>query len=302
MLRRLQASSLNLLVLGTSASIFIIAFLFLQGMTTSRIPESTQILTAARSIQIGELIHAGDLVETSVFIDEMTDKYINAEDAVNITGAFAALPMLAGQPILRGSIIGPDASGGRYSAVLAQFPGHRLFPLPLDIANVIAPPLGLYQPGDLVGLTVVIRSRPQPPATSTPDSFTITIPGTPPTEIPPILPQPTSETNEAIPRGFPPLAKDLFPGGVRVVSIQGLPAPINPNEDAAPFNSFQQQEMLILLLPETGIERLSLALQQGDRIFVSLLSHTANGTPTDGFTYWDFEAWFQEDRSEPVLP
>jgi hypothetical protein len=302
MLRRLQASSLNLLVLGTSAAIFIIAYFVLQGMAAARIPQSTQILTAANSLQIGDLVQAVDLIETTVFIDEMTEKYVDTADAGQIVGAYAALPIHAGQPILRENLIAPDSGMARFSALLSQFPGHSLFPLPLDISNVVAPPLAVYQPGDLVGLTVVIRNRPQPPATPTPESFAFSIPGIKPTELPTLLPQPTAETDQAIDRSFPPLAKDIFPQGVRVVSIEGLPKPIGPDGEAPAFNNFNEKEMLILLLPETGRELLSLAIQQGDRVFVSLLSHNTAGSPTDGFTYWDFEAWFLEDRSEETQP
>jgi hypothetical protein len=44
---------------------------------------------------------------------------------------------------------------------------------------------------------------------------------------------------------------------------------------------------------------LSLALQQGDRLVVSLMAR-GDETPSAGFTYWDFEDLFKQDR-EAVL-
>jgi hypothetical protein len=42
---------------------------------------------------------------------------------------------------------------------------------------------------------------------------------------------------------------------------------------------------------------LSLALQQGDRLVVSLMAR-GDETPSAGFTYWDFEDLFKSDREE----
>ncbi len=42
---------------------------------------------------------------------------------------------------------------------------------------------------------------------------------------------------------------------------------------------------------------LSLALQQGDRLVVSLMAR-GEDDPTAGFTYWDFEDLFKADREE----
>lgn len=297
MLRRLQSAGLNLFVLGTSAAMFIIAFLLLQAYASARIPQSTRILAAARDIQIGDALDRGDFTIRTIFVDEFTEQYVSADDADTITGAFAALPIPAGQPIPRTNLVSPALPTERFSALLAQFPGHSLFPLPLDAANVVAPPVELVQPGDLVGVTVVIRSRPPQQATPTPDAFAYTLPGPAPTELPPLLPPATEKADESADRGFPPLAKDLFPGGVRVLGVLGLPQPAGPDDEPAAFNAYRQAEMLVLLLPNEGREPLSLALHQGDRVFVSLLNINASGEPTLGFTYWDLEAWFLEDRT-----
>jgi hypothetical protein len=55
--------------------------------------------------------------------------------------------------------------------------------------------------------------------------------------------------------------------------------------------------MLILLVPNASREVLSLALQQGDRLVVSLMAR-GDETPTAGFTYWDFEDLFKKDRED----
>ena len=305
MLNRLKQSGLNLLVLAVSAAVFLAAFAVLTGFVNARTPETTTILVAAGTLRIGARIGPSDLREQTAYRDETTGWYFTADEAAALAGALVALPVRLGQPIPRDALIAPAAAGDRFSALLVDFPGHSLFPLPLDETNVIAPPASVFLPGDVVGLTVVIDNRPQPPATPTPGAFTFTIPGAvdeiPPGVIPTVLPP--ADPDEAdlgeADRGFPPLAKDLFPGGVRVVAVQGLPEAPDPDDPATAFNAFDTPRMLILLIPDLDRELLSLALQQGDRIFVSLLGHADTAESTDGFTYWDFEAWFQADRSEP---
>ncbi|RJP49991.1 MAG: hypothetical protein C4586_06500 [Anaerolineaceae bacterium] len=105
---------------------------------------------------------------------------------------------------------------------------------------------------------------------------------------------------DALNRASPPLAKDLFPLGVRVISVQGLPPQTDStdtsNSDSS-FTSFDQPKMLILLVPNESREVLSLVLQQGDRLVVSLMAR-GDETPTAGFTYWDFEDLFKKDRED----
>ncbi|HUF38877.1 MAG TPA: SAF domain-containing protein, partial [Anaerolineales bacterium] len=223
MLTRIKQSGLNLLVLGASALVFVAAFGFLTGYAQLSTPETTTILVAARSLGIGDRINPADLREQSAFLDETTAWYFSADEADDLAGALVALPIRAGQPVPRDTLIAGAAAADRFGALLADFPGHSLFPLPLDQPNVIAPPAAAFLPGDVVGITVVIEHRPQPPATPTPDTFAFTLPGVV-DEIPPVLPTvlPPADPEEAE-RGFPPLAKDLFPGGIRVITVQGLP-------------------------------------------------------------------------------
>ena len=57
------------------------------------------------------------------------------------------------------------------------------------------------------------------------------------------------------------------------------------------------KKMLILLVPNESREVLSLALQQSDRLVVSLMAR-GDEIPSAGFTYWDFEDLFKQDREE----
>ena len=85
--------------------------------------------------------------------------------------------------------------------------------------------------------------------------------------------------------------------GVRVIAVQGLPQQAESSEDSGSFNLDSQQKMLILLVPNESREVLSLALHQGDRLVVSLMAR-GDETPSAGFTYWDFEDLFKQDREE----
>ncbi len=90
----------------------------------------------------------------------------------------------------------------------------------------------------------------------------------------------------------------LSPMGVRVISVQGLPKPADSTDTSnSSFTVNDQPQMLILLVPNESREVLSLALQQGDRLVVSLMAR-GEETPTAGFTYWDFEDLFKQDRKD----
>jgi hypothetical protein len=152
-------------------------------------------------------------------------------------------------------------------------------------------------PGDLVGVTVVISTRPQQMSTPTPMPELVIDPGY---EIEPTTqPSPLElEQTDALNRSYPPLAKDLFPMGVRVIAVQGLPAQTDSTEDnGSSFTLDDTEKMLILLVPNESREVLSLALQQGDRLVVSLMAR-GDEIPSAGFTYWDFEDLFKADREE----
>jgi hypothetical protein len=205
---------------------------------------------------------------------------------------------------MRNSIIAPAGIGTRLSAVLANYPGYSLFPLPLDVQNVDAAEADSYLPGDLVSVTIVIASRPQPPTTPTPEnSYVNSINPTP-------QPVATSEENalqDALSRGFPPMAKNIFPQGVMVIAVQGLPVQTvsqNPVSGSSSSNSnsssitqvdINQPKRLILLIPSESVEPLALSLQFGDMLIVSMVT---SGQPnqTTGFSYWDLEELFRLER------
>jgi len=297
MLKRIASTGVNLVVLGVSVAVFLVAFFMLNALSTAQRPPTVQVLAVAHDLNIGDVISPDSLEVKTVFQDDNSTLYITADEVEGVAGGIVAQPILSGQPVFRTAILAPAAEGTRLSAALAKYPGHSLFPLPLDAMNVVAPDLAAFLPGDLVGVTVVIAARPQQFSTPTPVPELL-----PPTDAllePAATPAPgESAIADAQSRSFPPLAKDLFPMGVRVISVQGLPPATDSTDDgSSSFTTFDQPQMLILLVPNQAREVLSLALQQGDRLVVSLMAR-GEEDPTAGFTYWDFEDLFKADREE----
>lgn len=295
MLKRIANTGVNLVVLGVSVAIFLVAFFALSALGAAGRPPTLEVLSATRDLNIGDVITANDLIVKKVFQDDNAALYIPAEEATGVAGGIVAQPIFSGQPIFRTAIIAQAAEGTRLSAVLAKYPGYSLFPLPLDAMNLVAPDVEAFLPGDLVSVTVVITSRPQQLTTPTPMPELI-LPSTQPTVTP--AAEETART-DALGRALPPLAKDLFPMGVRVIAVQGLPPSTTETSDSSgsAFSTTSQARMLILLIPNEAREVLSLALQQGDRLVVSLMAR-GDEKPTAGFTYWDFEDLFKHDREE----
>jgi hypothetical protein len=299
MLKRIASTGVNLVVLGVSVGIFLVAFVALNAMGAAQKPPTISVLSATRDLNIGDAITPTDLAVKTVFQDDNASLYIPGEEVTGVVGGVVAQPIFNGQPIFRSAIVAQAAEGTRLSAVLAKFPGYSLFPLPLDAMNLVAPDAEAFLPGDLVGVTMVISSRPQQMTTPTamPEVIIESDYEAQPAATP--APQEIAQT-DALSRALPPLAKDLFPMGVRVISVQGLPPETESTDGSdsnSTFTSFDQPQMLILLVPNTSREVLSLALQQGDRLVVSLMAR-GDETPTAGFTYWDFEDLFKSDRKE----
>jgi hypothetical protein len=299
MLKRIANTGVNLVVLAVSVGIFLAAFIALNALGAAQRPPTIAVLSATRDLNIGDVLSPTDLAVKTVFQDDNASMYIPGEEVTGVVGGVVAQPIFNGQPIFRSAIVAQAAEGTRLSAVLAQYPGYSLFPLPLDAMNLVAPDVEAFLPGDLVGITVVISSRPQQMTTPTAMPELIIEPGygVQPTATP--APQEVAQA-DALSRALPPLAKDLFPMGVRVISVQGL-APKTDTSDSSgassSFSTLTQARMLILLVPNASREVLSLALQQGDRLIVSLMAR-GDETPTAGFTYWDFEDLFKSDREE----
>ena len=300
MLKRIASTGVNLVVLGVSVGIFLVAFFALNALGAAQKPPTISVLSATRDLNIGDVIAASDLAVKTVFQDDNASLYISGEDVTGVVGGIVAQPIFSGQPVFRSAIVAQAAEGTRLSAVLAKYPGYSLFPLPLDAMNLVAPDAKAFLPGDLIDVTVVITSRPQQMTTPTamPDLIIDPGYGAEPTATP--APQEIAQT-DALSRALPPLAKDLFPGGVRVIAVQGLPPQKTDSTDTSntdsSFTTFDQPQMLMLLIPNESREVLSLALQQGDRLVVSLMAR-GDEAPTAGFTYWDFEDLFKSDREE----
>ncbi len=295
MLKRIASTGVNLVVLGVSVGIFLVAFIALNALGAAQKPPTISVLSATRDLNIGDVITASDLAVKTVFQDDNASLYIPGEEVTGVVGGIVAQPIGSGQPVFRNAIVASAAEGTRLSAVLAQFPGHSLFPLPLDAMNLVAPDAEAFLPGDLIGVTVVISTRPQQMSTPTPMPELVIDPGyVEPTAQPSPL---ELEQADALSRALPPLAKDLFPMGVRVIAVQGLPQQTESSEESGSFNLDTQAKMLILLVPNESREVLSLALQQGDRLVVSLMAR-GDEAPSAGFTYWDFEDLFKTDRED----
>ena len=299
MLKRIASTGVNLVVLGVSVGIFLVAFIALNALGAAQKPPTISVLSATRDLNIGDVITANDLAVKTVFQDDNASLYIPGEEVTGVVGGVVAQPIFNGQPIFRSAIMAQAAEGTRLSAVLAKYPGYSLFPLPLDAMNLVSPDAEAFLPGDLVGVTVVISTRPQQMSTPTAMPEPVLNPGN--NVEPTTQPSPLElEQADAMNRTLPPLAKDLFPMGVRVIAVQGLPKQTdsadNSNSNTS-FNLQNQPQMLILLVPNASREVLSLAIQQGDRLVVSLMAR-GDETPTAGFTYWDFEDLFKQDRKD----
>src|SRR3972149_5830945 len=170
MLRRIAGTGLNVSVILISIVVFFVALFAMMGIANSQKPDPMDILAAAHDLSVGQSLTPNDIVVKTVFVDSNTEMYIPATDegTASITGGVVVFPIFVGQPIQRTSIVAQAAGDTRLSAVLTNYPaGGSLFPLPLDFSNVVAPDIETFMPGDLVNLTVVISSRPQPPATPT---------------------------------------------------------------------------------------------------------------------------------------
>lgn len=297
MLKRIASTGVNLVVLGVSVGIFLVAFIALNAIGAAQKPPTISVLSATHDLNIGDVITPNDLAVKTVFQDDNATLYIPGEEVTGVVGGVVAQPIFNGQPIFRSAIVAQAAEGTRLSAVLARFPGHSLFPLPLDAMNLVSPDAEAFLPGDLVGVTVVISSRPQQMTTPTAMPDLILQPGY---DVAPVAtPGPQElEQADALSRSLPPLAKDIFPMGVRVIAVQGIPPATDTTENgSSSFTTFDQPQMLVLLVPNASREVLSLALQQGDKLVVSLMAR-GDETPTAGFTYWDFEDLFKQDRKD----
>lgn len=310
--QRLKGTGINLGVIIISIIVFFVALFVVMGLANAQKPDTMDILAAAHDLNVGDVLTSQDLVVKTVFVDDNTSLYIPADEegTASLLNGIVVVPIFVGQPIQRTSVVAEAAEGSRLSAALVNYPeGGSLYPLPLDFANVIAPSVDSFLPGDLVNITVVISSRPQPPVTPTvmPEFITGSEPYLPvaPQVIATNIPMET-DVDKAKALLYPPMAKDLFPEGIRVIEVQGGTQKVDANaqtsdtvDPAAGYVDFNQPKVLILLVPNEKREELSLALQEGDALVVSLLS-SGNDSPTEGFSYWDYEEWMKAQREQAM--
>jgi hypothetical protein len=312
-LRRIGDAGVNVGVLVISIVVFFIALFAVLGIANSQKPDTMEILAAAHDLNVGDRLTSNDFVVKTVFVDDNTSMYIEANETeiASTLNGIVVIPIFVGHPIQRTSIVAGSAESTRLSAVLASYPtGGSLFPLPLGFANVVAPNIDSFKPGDLINITVVISSRPQPPSTPTvmPEFITGDDPYLP--IAPQVVATPiplNTEIDKAKALLYPPMSKDMFPEGVRVIEVQGNTELVDPAaaqqdtvDPAAGYIEFNKPKVLILLVPDDKREELSLALQEGDLLVVSLLA-TGDDGPTTGFSYWDYEELLKSQREEAYL-
>ena len=312
MLRRLAGTGLNVGVILISIAVFFVALFAMMGIANSQKPDTLDILAAAHDLSVGQSITPNDIVVKTVFVDSNTELYIPAteEGIASISSGVVVVPIFVGQPIQRTSVVAQAAGDTRLSAALVNYPaGGSLFPLPLDFSNVVAPDIETFLPGDLVNITLVISSRPQPPSTPTvmPEFITGDTPyiGIAPQVVATPIPYET-ELDKAKALLYPPMSKDMFPEGIRVIAVQGAPQYVDPDastqdtvDPAAGYIEFNKSKVLVLLVPNDKREELALALQEGDLLVVSLLAR-GDGSPTEGFSYWDLEEWMKGQREDAI--
>ena len=63
MLKRIASTGVNLVVLGVSVGIFLVAFIALNALGAAQKPPTISVLSAARDLNIGDVITANDLAE-----------------------------------------------------------------------------------------------------------------------------------------------------------------------------------------------------------------------------------------------
>src|SRR5690349_7014850 len=113
MLRRIQQTGMNVTVLVISIAVFIIAFFIVQGVANSKIPPTAQILSATRDLNVGDTVGPADIAVRTVYVDENTSLYIPQDEQDGLIGGIVAIPIRAGQPIFRDTVLAPTAENVR---------------------------------------------------------------------------------------------------------------------------------------------------------------------------------------------
>ena len=70
MLKRIASTGVNLVVLGVSVAVFLVAFFMLNALSTAQRPPTVQVLAAAHDLNIGDVISPDSLEVKTVFQDD----------------------------------------------------------------------------------------------------------------------------------------------------------------------------------------------------------------------------------------
>ena len=84
MLKRIASTGVNLVVLGVSVAIFLAAFLALNALGAAQRPPTLSVLSAARDLNIGDVVGAEDVVVRTVFQDDLAALYIPTEEVAAV--------------------------------------------------------------------------------------------------------------------------------------------------------------------------------------------------------------------------
>ena len=111
MLKRIASTGVNLVVLGVSVAVFLIAFLALNALGAAQRPPTVSVLSATHDLNIGDVITPSDIAVKTVFKDDNASLYIPGEEVSGVVGGVVAQPIFKDQPIFRSAILAQAAEG-----------------------------------------------------------------------------------------------------------------------------------------------------------------------------------------------
>lgn len=298
----------NVGTIVVSLVVFAIAFIALLAIGSMQKPETVDVIVASRDLNIGDVISPDNVTTKTIVKDDNAVKYIPVNQADKYYGGVITLPFYTGQPVYASAVVTVDQNDSRIVAVTQKYGDGVIFPLALDEPNIVSPDVTSFMPGDVIGVSVVIGTRPQAKPTPMPEvpyGYLGQPLMTQPTAIVAVAPEPTKEKTpleEALDRVYPPIAKDLFPGGLKVISVQGLPDKSDSEASSSVvLSQTQKRPVLLILVPKNKIEEFSLSLQQASRVYVTLMARGTDGQ-TYGYSYWDFEEDAIKERDALFTP
>ena len=94
MLKRIASTGVNLVVLGVSVGIFLVAFIALNAIGAAQKPPTISVLSATRDLNIGDVIMANDLAVKTVFQDDNASLYIPGDQVADVVGGVVSGALL----------------------------------------------------------------------------------------------------------------------------------------------------------------------------------------------------------------